>query len=210
MKLPSFHLILNAFDCFSNGADISVTFRMSKAFNEFRCEMEENKQLHEEQNLHDKFEKDLSEFAAASKPPSKKTVKISGAHLERRQRFLNLLEQYTSNMFNGKEIQSKSRPNRNATDSLVVSMGMSSSAPSPSRVSKAKRRQMAASAKNPCCNAATVTVTRMVEQSNGVHRKMIITKRKSTTISMTGVTIEHGSADSIEEGSKMETAIGKF
>lgn len=176
---------------------------MSKAFDEFRSEMEanESEQQREIQNLNENFKKEVNELAETTKELIKQKAKSDPAQSENRQKFLALLEQYTSNMLDGSDMAAKSiTVNRSGADSMIVSMKMSTS-PSPTsssssthNLSKSKLRQMAAAAaKNRCGKGTKMTVTTLMGQSNGVHRKMIITNRKSTTISISGVTIERGS-----------------
>lgn len=179
---------------------------MGKAFDEFRSELEERelKQNREIQNLNENFQKEVTELAEATKTliKEKEKDKLDPMHSERRQKFLDLLDQCTSNMFNTSEIATKSgnakcgHGHGHGTDSMIVSMEMSSSSAATAAHSmlKNKRRQMVAAAKKQCGRGTKVTVTKLMEQANVVRRQMIITKHKSTTISISGITFERSSS----------------
>lgn len=170
---------------------------MGKAFDEFRSELEEreSQQKREIQNINANFEKEVTELAEATKTliKQKEKDKFDPMQSERRQKFLDLLDQCTSNMFNRNEQATKSG---NDTDSMFVSMEVSSgaSAVATHKILKTKRRQMLAAAKKKCGKGTKVTVTSVMEQANGVRRQMIITKHKSTTISISGLTFERSSS----------------
>lgn len=210
---------------------------MGKAFDEFRSELEEReaKQKRDVQSINENFQKEVTELAEATKTliKQKECDKFDPMHSERRQKFLDFIDQCTSNMFSKNDSASNTGGTANhrghGTDSMYVSMEMSSpsAAAATHKMFKTKRRQMVARAKKQCGKGTKVTVTRVTEQANGVRRQMIITKHKSTTISISGVTFERSSsaeddptadddninadADNINEtDTKIETKRGKF
>lgn len=188
---------------------------MNKAFDNFRSEMEEKEQC-EIQNLNENFHKEVNELAEATKMLiEQKAAQSDPARLAGRQKFLDFLEQYTSNVFDTNAMAPKSANiKRNGKDSMIVSMEMSSTSTSLAahKFTKSKRRQMMATVKSQCSgkNGAKMTVT---------SRQMIITKRKKTTISISGISIERSTneptADDIadmtsETDTKMDKPTGKL
>lgn len=211
---------------------ISFTiFRMGKAFDEFRSELEdrETKQDRDIQNLNENFRKEVTELTEATKMLINEKEKFDPMHSERRQKFFEFLEQCTSNIFNTNDMAAKAQLSPTASTSSVA--GAAAVATCTHKLSKSERRQMLAAAKKQQRGkgkGAKLTVTRVVEETNGVRRQMIITKHKSTTISISGVfesrksTCDDNTADADADadidddgvrnqtGSKVQIKPGKF
>lgn len=207
---------------------ISFTvFRMGKAFDEFRSELDERetKQDRDIQNLNENFRKEVTELTEATKMLINEKEKSDPMHSERRQKFFEFLEQCTSNIFNTNDVAAKAQLSPTASTSSVAG------ATCTHKLSKSERRQMLAAAKKQQRGkgkGAKLTVTRVVEETNGVRRQMIITKHKSTTISISGVfesrksTCDDNTADADADaaldddgvrnqtGSKVQIKPGKF
>lgn len=170
---------------------------MGKAFDEFRSELEERetKQQRDIQNLNENFRKEVTELTEATKMLIKEKEKFDPMHSERRQKFFEFLEQCTSNIFNTHDMATKSHmtPSSSSTTSIGATATVCTH-----KLSKSKRRQMLAAAKKQQRGkgkGTKLTVTRVVEEANGVRRQMIITKHKSTTISISGVFERRKSTD---------------
>lgn len=203
---------------------------MGKAFDEFRSELEEreSKQQRDIENLNENFRKEVTELTEATKMLIKEKEKFDPMHSERRQKFFEFLEQCTSNIFNTHDMAAaKSHMTPSSSSSIGATATVCTH-----KLSKNKRRQMLAAAKKQQRGkgkGTKLTVTRVVEETNGVRRQMIITKHKSTTISISGVferrkstddepkDDEHIAADikadeggkTNETGTKKETKAGK-
>lgn len=167
--------------------------RMGKAFDEFRSELEEREtqQKREIQNLNENFRKEVTELTEATKTLIKQKEKFDPLHSERRQKFFDFLEQCTANIFNSHDMDAKldttAVPSASTATTTSPSIATGTTTVCTHKLSKSKRRQMLAAAKKQRGKGTKVTVTRVVEEANGVRRQMIITKHKSTTISISGV-----------------------
>lgn len=159
---------------------------MAKAYDEFRSELEESEQQREIQDLNETFRKEVTELTEATKMLIKEKEKSDPMHAERRQKFFEFLEQCTSNIFNTNEIAARGALMTPSSSSAAATATASVTACT-HKLSKSKRRQMLAAAKKQRGKGTKVTVTRVVGEANGVRRQMIITKHKSTTISISGV-----------------------
>lgn len=197
---------------------------MGKAYDEFRSELEQSEHQHEIKSLNESFRKEVTELTEATKMLINEKEKSNPQHAERRQKFFEFLEQCTSNIFNTNEMAAKAEMAPSASSASTVG------ATCTHKLSKSKRRQMLAAAKKQRSKGGKVTVTRVVEEANGVRRQMIITKHKSTTISISGVferkkstcddpkCEDHKAADAdpdeddvkMENASKVEAKKGKF
>lgn len=159
--------------------------------------MDKNNEDNETENLNENYEKELADFTEAAKKLIKE--KVVPKEMENKQRIIGLLQRYASDMFGGKDgIGKKSVIDVNVTNikndknhdesSYIVSVEMSSKNASCSKTGTTKRARRAA---KKCAKKTQMTITAVLEESaNGTSKQLTITKDKSGSLSISGVSIQ--------------------
>lgn len=159
--------------------------------------MEKDNEDSKTENLNENYEKELAEFTEAAKKLIKE--KVISKEMQNKQRIIGLLQRYASDMFGGKDGSGKKsvidvnvtniKNDKNDDESsYIVSVEMSSKKASCSKSGPTKRARRAA---KKCAKKTQMTITAVIEESaDGTSQQLTITKDKSGSLSISGVSIQ--------------------
>lgn len=169
---------------------------MSQTFDRFRASFELNNDQENNENIIENYEKELVEFTEAAKKLIKEKVKPK--EMQNKQRIIDLLQLCASDAFGKESGDKKPIIDVNVTNiksdsiddksSLIVSVEMSSENVSCPKSGSKKRSRRAA---KKCGKKSQMTITAMLGQSvAGMSQQVTITKDKSGSFSISGVSIQ--------------------
>lgn len=159
--------------------------------------MDKDNEESETENLNENYEKELADFTEAAKKLIKE--KVVPKEMQNKQRIIGLLQRYASDMFGGKDSSGKKsvidvnvtniKNDKNDDESsYIVSVEMSSKNASCSKAGPTKRARRAA---KKCAKKTQMTITAVLEESaDGTSQQLTITKDKSGSVSISGVSIQ--------------------
>lgn len=181
---------------------------MSLTFDRFRAEMEQK--TPETDITTDGYEKDVIDLAEETKRLIER--KVEPLNAENQQTFMGLLKRCTSEMFG---LHSNKRPqsvdvnvtnikSRNDKEAVIVSVEMSSKHGPKNQSRAIKRAKRPSKGKG---NKAKMTITAVLEQStpSGINQQVTITKGKSGSVSISGVSIQQNDQTADQETNKAKS-----
>lgn len=174
-----------------------------------------NKDQENNENIIENYEKELAEFTEAAKKLIKEKVKPK--EMQNKQRIIDLLQLCASDAF-GEESSGRKpvidvnvanikNDSNDDESSLIVSVEMSSKNASCPKSGSTKRSRRAA---KKCAKKSQMTITAVLEQSAaGMSQQVTITKDKSGSFSISGVSIQKNDKLPMDNSSSSKTKVTK-
>ncbi|XP_055302404.1 uncharacterized protein LOC129568481 [Sitodiplosis mosellana] len=185
---------------------------LGQTFDRFHANFEMDKDQGGNETLNENYEKELAEFTEAAKKLIKEKMvpkeMQNSKKMKNKQQIIDLLQRCTSDVF-GKDgggkpvidvnVTNIKNDNNDDESSLVVSVEMSSKSASCTKTGPTKLSRRAA---KKCAKKSQMTITAVLEQSPaGMSQQVTITKDKSGSLSISGVSMKKSDKTPMDNGS---------